>query len=759
MHSSWPARCLLALLALPLASACDSSTPEPTPPPEAEDTAAPTSRASPAGGEYAAGVSVSLLCDDGEGSGCAATHYTRDGSEPTRASPAFRDALALSADTTLKFFSVDKAGNVEAVHTERYTFAPATGGDTLAPVTTASPEGGVIGGSRVTVTLTCEDAGGSGCTAIYFTADGSAPSATPARVYPGPLTFSATTTLKYFAVDKAGNAEPVRTQVYTLSPEAGTASAQLAAVRAPSLPEGPISVFIDKALVTYVKPGVGSAASDAAGFFLQAETRGPALFVLDTGALPTALRPGDRVSLLATQKSTVNGQVRVTGFGDFVVHSRGEPVAPLLTEASTVDLVTRLGEFESESLRVSGTVSSVFGGSGSGHMQASLATVGVPSSPNLKLRLTTAVLEALQAQANLEPGCAVTVTAPLWRFNAVAQPSAWTQSDIQVVRCPGPRVTEALAQSGTSVVIRFSRDLQAGSVLSNGSQFTFSHGLSATGATVLGPREVRVNTSAQGNGQLYTVTVASTVRDLLGTGMDAAGRSKDFTGLRSPALLRINEVAPNVTLGRDLVELYVVQGGPTGGMKLVWDASPTVLATLPEVQVATGDVIVVHLNPDLSTTSADAPASETTGKGQYPVSRYGANFDGAWDFHGSASGVSNANVVLRVKDAVDRTQDAVAFVRPTQSTNQFPFYLQGIQSEGLWLPSSCGGAPCTYDSSPSAIEVSVNWLEASFSDRTERSRQGLTVYRVGNRDTDSKGDWQVGANAQGWGNSLGEPNP
>jgi hypothetical protein len=736
MRHPWSARCLLALLALPLASACDSST---TPPPPSEDSAAPSTRATPAGGQYSARVTVSLLCDDAGGSGCAATHYTLDGSEPTRASPAFRDALALSASTTLKFFSVDGAGNTEAVRTEQYTFGPPTGGDTRAPTTRATPAGGEYT-TAPTVTLACDDADGGGCAATHFTTDGSEPTVQSAR-YASPFSVPLPTTLRFFSVDRAGNAEPVQTQTYTAPPS--PTSQQLAAVRAQP-DSSPISQPITRALVTSVKPGVGSATSDVEGFFLQDEPRGPALFVLASEPLSPPLQAGDRVSLVATEKRTVNGQARVTNFIDFVRHSRGESVAPLLTAASAVDLVARLNDYESEYLAVSGTLTSVFSGSGTGHMQASLSTLGVPSSPDLKLRLTTPVLEALQTQANLAPGCAVTVTAPLWRFNAVAQPSAWALSDIQVLSCPGPKVTEALAQSSTSVVVRFDRDLQA---------FTFTNGLAATGATVLGRREVRVDTTAQGNGQPYTVTVAGTVRDLLGAGMDPAGSSRAFTGLRLPALLRLSEVAPNISLGRDLVELSVVRGGPVGGMKLVWDDQALVLATLPDVQVATGDVIVVHLNPDLATGSADAPASELSGKGQYPVSRHAANFDTAWDFHGGTSGLSNANVVVRVKDAVGNTQDAAAFIRPTQSQNPFPFHLQTLQSEGFWQPASCTGQPCTYFSSPTAWDVSVNWLEANLSDRTEHSGQGLTAHRVGSGDTDSKGDWAVG------GHSLGRPNP
>lgn len=56
------------------------------------------------------------------------TYYTLDGSTPTTASTLFVEAFALNANTTIKYFSVDVAGNVEAVKTTAITInAPVTG--------------------------------------------------------------------------------------------------------------------------------------------------------------------------------------------------------------------------------------------------------------------------------------------------------------------------------------------------------------------------------------------------------------------------------------------------------------------------------------------------------------------------------------------------------------------------------------------------------------------------------------------------------
>src|SRR5581483_9074358 len=80
--------------------------------------------------------------------------------------------------------------------------------DSTAPTTSASCAGGACTGwftSSVPVTLAATD-GQAGVAAIHYTTDGSAPSLS-SPVYSGPLTVSQTTTVRYFAVDRVGNAE------------------------------------------------------------------------------------------------------------------------------------------------------------------------------------------------------------------------------------------------------------------------------------------------------------------------------------------------------------------------------------------------------------------------------------------------------------------------------------------------------------------------------------------------------------------------
>ena len=73
---------------------------------------------------YGASVYVSLSGTDPGGAGVAATYYTTDGSTPTTSSPVYQTPMLVLGSETIKFFSVDNAGNAEAVRTANIQVAP-----------------------------------------------------------------------------------------------------------------------------------------------------------------------------------------------------------------------------------------------------------------------------------------------------------------------------------------------------------------------------------------------------------------------------------------------------------------------------------------------------------------------------------------------------------------------------------------------------------------------------------------------------------
>jgi len=130
-------------------------------------------------------------------------YYTTDGKDPTTQSNVYTEPLLVTQNTTLKFMAVDNAGNPSEIYTEIYTI------DKTPPNAWANPKGGLFNVNK-TVSLTMDKTG-----TIYYTRNGTTPTkaSTP---YTGPLSITTTTTLKFIAVDQAGNISPVYTEKYVI---------------------------------------------------------------------------------------------------------------------------------------------------------------------------------------------------------------------------------------------------------------------------------------------------------------------------------------------------------------------------------------------------------------------------------------------------------------------------------------------------------------------------------------------------------------
>jgi len=95
--------------------------------------------------------------------------------------------------------------------------------ENTAPVTTASVLAGTFNTDQ-TVSLTVNEVGAT----VYYTTNGSTPTAS-SSAYTTPLAITATTTLKFYAVDTAGNAEAIQTIVYTIDKVAPVTTCNIAA--------------------------------------------------------------------------------------------------------------------------------------------------------------------------------------------------------------------------------------------------------------------------------------------------------------------------------------------------------------------------------------------------------------------------------------------------------------------------------------------------------------------------------------------------
>jgi hypothetical protein len=151
-----------------------------------------------------------------------AIRYTTDGSTPSPTNgTTFTSDFTVSATTTVAYRTYDHAGNAEAVNTTLIRV------DTVAPNTTIKCNGSACSSgfysANPSVSLTATDAD-SGVASTRYTTNGTDPTSTTGTVYAGAFTVAGTTTVKYRSFDRAGNAEPVATQVVQVDPTAPTVS-------------------------------------------------------------------------------------------------------------------------------------------------------------------------------------------------------------------------------------------------------------------------------------------------------------------------------------------------------------------------------------------------------------------------------------------------------------------------------------------------------------------------------------------------------
>jgi hypothetical protein len=171
---------------------------------------------SPAAGTYTAPQSVTLSC----ATPGATVHYTTDGSDPTTASGAYSSPIAIPTTTTIKAVAVATGYTASAVAIGTYTINLPT--QTATPIFTPAP---ATYASQQSVTLSCATPGAT----IHYTLDGSAPTAS-STAYAGPITVSATTTVKAIALATGFTESGIASGVYTITPPGQVATPSFAPV-------------------------------------------------------------------------------------------------------------------------------------------------------------------------------------------------------------------------------------------------------------------------------------------------------------------------------------------------------------------------------------------------------------------------------------------------------------------------------------------------------------------------------------------------
>ncbi|MFJ6386097.1 OmpL47-type beta-barrel domain-containing protein [Streptomyces sp. NPDC091972] len=188
-------------------------------PPPSDDTTPPDTSATVSGeqnpdGTYIDMATVTVSASD-TGSGVNTIEYAvNDGSWQPYTMPVMVHQVG---SHTVRYRATDKAGNVAAEKSVRFTVVAAAPQDTVPPVTgvtvdgTRNSDGAYVGNARVTVSAT--DEGGSGVAGVEYSID-----AGPYLAYTAPVVVdrAGTHTLAYRATDKAGNTSAARTVTFTV---------------------------------------------------------------------------------------------------------------------------------------------------------------------------------------------------------------------------------------------------------------------------------------------------------------------------------------------------------------------------------------------------------------------------------------------------------------------------------------------------------------------------------------------------------------
>lgn len=170
------------------------------------DTVPPTASADPTAGLYNSTKIVTLNMNEH-----GTIYYTMDGSDPNTSSLVYINPITINSNTQLNFFAVDSAGNPSLFYYYTYKI------DTVPPTAYSTSSGGIYNTTQ-TVTLNMDKEG-----SIYYTLDGSDPN-TSSSICINPITFNTNTTLKYLAVDRAGNKSSVYTDNYIIDTVPPTAN-------------------------------------------------------------------------------------------------------------------------------------------------------------------------------------------------------------------------------------------------------------------------------------------------------------------------------------------------------------------------------------------------------------------------------------------------------------------------------------------------------------------------------------------------------
>ncbi|MCE9573409.1 MAG: hypothetical protein K8W52_09645, partial [Deltaproteobacteria bacterium] len=222
------------------------------------------------------------------------------------------------------------------------------------------------------------------------TPDATVADARPADARPVDANTTDAPTFDARIVDAAADAMTVLDAAPDAAPDATPdamidTSGEIATARATVDGSG-LSLPIERAIVTYLKPAVGT---DPAGFTVQAQQQGPALFIaVDPTTLTPAPARGDTVTFTITDMGTLNGLREATAISGYARNATGVDVNTLSQDVSAAtDLVSNLDNYESEIVDLNASLAGGFVAAGSGFQKATLTSAGITGNTGFTVRV------------------------------------------------------------------------------------------------------------------------------------------------------------------------------------------------------------------------------------------------------------------------------------------------------------------------------------------------------------------------------------
>jgi hypothetical protein len=382
-----------------------------------------------------------------------------------------------------------------------------------------------------------------------------------------------------------------------------------------------------------------------------------------------------------------------------------------------------------------------------GYKKIKIGTAGTPNPGfSLVFYAPTTIIDA----ANLTVGCNATITnGILYRYGTSsyedAEPAIWNGADLTVNGCTFT-LDSAGATSATEVQLTFNRPV-AGTPAPSDFAITDSGGgsLAVSAVSVTG-NTVTLTTAAQTGGEAYTVNVTGALKDDIGD--DLSVTSATFSGFVTPAQVVINELNANIggnTGHCDLIELRVTSGGSMAGY-LLRERDSGSLVTFPAgFSVATNDIIVVHMGSTYAECNSNGATSEVTAKDEGPATTYPENYDSAWDFWSTDTGLTNTDNVFTLYDALGNIMDAVLSSDDPTGTAAAASERQAatVADANQWQMVG-GGVP-----SGGFVDDNFSAWAVQDLNGTGNDASGDTIQRTDNTDSNDMSGWGMAASSWG----------